>query len=41
MGSPISSIMANIYIESLEMEALSTSPHAPDSSAGMWMTYLA
>ena len=29
MGSPISPIIANIYMESLETEALSTSPHAP------------
>ena len=37
MGSPVSPIVANLYMESLEQKALSTAPHPPDSGAGMWM----
>ena len=39
MGSPVSPIVANLYMEYLEQKALSTAP--PQSSgAGMWMTLL-
>ena len=40
MGSPVSPIVANHYMEFLEQNALSTAPHPPGSSAGMWMTPL-
>ena len=40
MGSPVSPIVANLYMEYLEQKALSTSPHPPGSGAGMWMTPL-
>ena len=38
MGSPVSPIVANLYMEYLEQKALSTAPHPPGSGAGMWMT---
>ena len=38
MGSPVSPIVANLYMEYLEQKALSTAP--PGSGAGMWMTPL-
>ena len=38
MGSPVSPIVANLYMEYLEQKALSTAPHPPpNSGAGMWM----
>ena len=40
MGSPVSSIVANLYIEYFELKALSTAPTAPGFGAGMWMTHL-
>ena len=41
MGSPVSPIVANLYMEYLEQKALSTAPHPPpNSGAGMWMTPL-
>ena len=40
MGSPVSPIAANLYMEYLEQKALSTAPHPPGSGAGMWMTPL-
>ena len=41
MGSPVSPIVANLYMEYLEQKALSTAPNPPPSSgAGMWMTPL-
>ena len=40
MGSPVSPIVANLYMEYLEQKALSTEPHPPSSGAGMWMTPL-
>ena len=40
MGSPVSPIVANLYMEYLEQKALSTAPHSPDSGAGIWMTHL-
>ena len=40
MGSPVSPIVANLYMEYLEQKALSTAPHAPSSGTGMWMTPL-
>ena len=38
MGSPVSPIVANLYMEYLEQKALSTAPNPPSSGAGMWMT---
>ena len=35
MGSPVSPIVANLYMEYLEQKALSTAPHPPSSGAGM------
>ena len=40
MGSPVSQIVANLYMEYLEQKALSTAPHLPGSGAGLWMTPL-
>ena len=38
MDSPVSPIVANLYMEYLEQKALSTAP--PGSGTGMWMTPL-
>ena len=38
MGSPVSPIVANLYMEYLEQKALSTAPNPPSSGTGMWMT---
>ena len=35
MGSPVSPIVANLYMEYLEQKALSTAPHPPSYGAGM------
>ena len=40
MGSPVSPIVANLYMEYLKQKALSTAPYPPGSGAGMWMTPL-
>ena len=40
MGSPVSPIVANLYMEYLEQKALSTAPDLPGSGTGMWMTPL-
>ena len=40
MGSPVSPIVANLYMEYFEQKALSTATHPPDSGAGLWMTPL-
>ena len=40
MGSPVSPIVATLYMEYLEKKALSTTPHPLGSGAGMWMTPL-
>ena len=37
MDSPVSPIVANLYMEYLEQKALSTAPYPPGSSTGMWM----
>ena len=37
MGSPVSPIVANLYMEYLEQKALSTAPHPLGSVAGLWM----
>ena len=37
MGSPVSLIVANLYMEYLEQKSLSTAPHPLGSGAGMWM----
>ena len=40
MGSPVSPIKANLYMECLEQKALSTAPNPLGSGAGLWMTPL-
>ena len=40
MGSQVSPIVANLYMEYLELKALSTAPLPPGSGAGLWMTPL-
>ena len=40
MGSPVSSIVANLYMKYLEQKALSTAPHPRGSGIGLWMTPL-
>ena len=40
MGSPVSSIVAILYMEYLEQEVLSTAPHPLGFGTGMWMTPL-
>ena len=40
MGSPVSPIVVNLYMEYLEQKALSTAPHPLSSGADMWMTLL-
>ena len=40
MGSPVSPIVANLYMEYLEQKALSTAPHPLGSGADLWMTPL-
>ena len=40
IDSPVSPIVANLYMEYLEQKALSTAPHPLVSGAGMWMTPL-
>ena len=40
MGSPVSPIVANLYMEYLEQKGLSTAPTPPSSGTGMWMTPL-
>ena len=37
MGSPVSPIVANFYMEYLEQKALSAAPHPPGSGMSMWM----
>ena len=39
MGSPVSPIVANLYMKYFEQKALSTAPHPLDSGTGMWMTH--
>ena len=40
MGSPVSPIVANLYMEYLEPKPLSTAPNPPGSGAGLWITPL-
>ena len=40
MGSPLSPIVANIYMEHFETRALETAPHPQAFGRGMWMTLL-
>ena len=40
MDSPVSPIVANMYMEYLEQKSLSTSHIPPGSGAGLWMTPL-
>ena len=38
MGSPISPIVANLYMEQFENQAINTALHPPFSGEGLWMT---
>ena len=40
MGSPLSPIVANIFMETFEKEALDTAPHPQVCGKGMLMTLL-
>ena len=40
MGSPVSPIIANLYMEHFEQKALSSFPHPLGSCTGLWMTPL-
>ena len=40
MGSPVSPIVASLYMEYLEQKALNTAPNPLGSGAGLWMTHL-
>ena len=40
IGSLVSPIVANLYMEYLEQKALSTAPHPSGSGAGLWTTPL-
>ena len=40
MGSPVSPIVANLYMEYLEQKALSTAPLPLHFVTGLWMTPL-
>ena len=40
MGSPVSPIVANLYMEYLEQKAISTAPHPLGFGTGLWMTPL-
>ena len=40
MGSPVSPIVANPYMEHFEQKALSTATHLLGSGTGIWMTHL-
>ena len=40
MGSPISSIVANLFMEDFERKAISTAPTNQGYALGMWMTPL-
>ena len=40
MGSPVSLIVANLYLEYLEQKVLSTAPSPLGSGTGLWMTPL-
>ena len=39
MVSPVSPIVANLYMEYYEQKALDTVPHLPGHGIGMWMTH--
>ena len=40
MGSPISSIVANLYMEEFETKAINSAPQPPISGEDLWMTPL-
>ena len=40
MGSPVSPIIANLYMECLEQKALSNTHTPPGSGTGLWITPL-
>ena len=37
MGSPVSPIVANLYMEQFENQAINTAPHPPFSAEDLWM----
>ena len=39
MGSPVSPMVANLFIEDFKAGALSSSPNPPGSGSGLWMTH--
>ena len=40
VGSPLSPIIANLYMEAFEKQAISTAPHPPPFGEGLWMIHL-
>ena len=40
MGSPVSPVVANLYMEFFEDRALTTAVNPPDGGKGLWMTHL-
>ena len=40
MGSPISPLIANIFMEEFEVKALQSFPNPPPSGSGLWMIHL-
>ena len=40
MGSPISPIVANLYMEDFEIKAINSSPQPPIFGKDLWMTPL-
>ena len=38
MGSPVSPILANLYMEYFEQKTLNSATHPPGYGLGMWMT---
>ena len=40
MGSPVSPVLANLYMETFEDRALSSAVNPPDGGKDLWMTHL-
>ena len=40
MGSPVSPVVTNLYMEFFEDRALTTAVNPPDGGKGLWMTHL-